>query len=85
MSWRAVWVAVGHRERVYGSVVRSRSPLCTVAGACGGPVVGPSWARPAGARACSSGLEHCARAFRRPREVGLEEVSNASDQHEQCE
>ena len=54
-------------------------------GACGGPRVGPSWARPAGARACSSGLDHCERALTRPREVGLEEVSNASDFHEQCE
>ena len=54
-------------------------------GACGGPRVGPSWARPAGARANSSGLECCARAFTRAREVGLEEVSNASELHEQCE
>ena len=72
------------KERVR-SVGRSRSPLCTVAGACGGPRVGPSWARPAGARANSSGLECCARAFTRPREVGLEEVSYASDLQEQCE
>ena len=82
--WRVVRVTVRHRESVSGSVGRSRSPLCTVAGACGGPRVGPSWAHRAGARASSSVLEHCTCVFTYSCEVGLKKVISASDLHEEC-
>ena len=84
-SLLAFRVAVLHRESVCGDGVMSRSPLCTVAGACAGPFVGPSRACRAGARASSSGLEQQAGVFVCTREMALEEVSVTNDVREQCE